>query len=334
MTAAAATPSDSARLAAIEWQLCLSGGSATDADRQAFDIWLAASPLHGAAWQHLNAALGNALRVIDPKLLTAAGPLRRSLLRPQDTQRRRLNKLLLASGALLAGGAWLDRQIPLRHIAADYVTGTGQRRRILLPDGSVMELDARSAASADFSMGKRLVRLETGAAIFELAGSAATPAPAVNLPLRVLTAEGEVLLNAGRALVQCESGKSLCVALVGDAEIITRQGQSRGLAAGQGAWFDTRQIDATQEAQAHAAAWQEGQIEVHNEPLQRVADALSRYRPGWIRVSPAASRLRVSGLFPLDNTDRALEALRHTQPITLRRFGALYVMIDVSAPQA
>lgn len=65
-----------------------------------------------------------------------------------------------------------------------------------------------------------------------------------------------------------------------------------------------------------------------------MVDALARYRSGWIRVSAAASRLRVSGLFPLDDTERALEALRHTQPITLRRFGAWLVMIDVAARQA
>lgn len=332
MTVAHATTMLAARNAAIDWQLCLSGGSVTDADRHAFDAWLAASPLHGAAWQHLHAALGSALRVIDPKLLTAAGPLRHALLQPQEAQRRRLNKLLLAASALLIGGAALDRHIPLRHVAAEFVTGTGQRRRVMLPDGSMMELDARSAASADFSAGKRLVHLQTGAAVFDLAGASTPSSPP--RPLHIQTDQGEVQLHAGRALLQCASGRSLCVALAGDSEIITRQGQRRRLTAGQGAWFDSHQIDPTQEAQSHAAAWQEGQIEVHNEPLQRVIDALSRYRPGWIRVSPAAARLRVSGLFPLDDTDRALQALRHTQPITLRQFGALYVMIDTADTQA
>ena len=44
--------------------------------------------------------------------------------------------------------------------------------------------------------------------------------------------------------------------------------------------------------------------------------------------------VQLNGLFPLDDTERALEALRHTQPITLRRFGAWLVMIDVATRQA
>ncbi|WP_437695127.1 FecR domain-containing protein [Achromobacter xylosoxidans] len=293
---------------------------------------MAASPLHQAAWQHLEAALGSALHAIDPRLLSASGALRRSLLRPQEAQRRRLNKLLLTAGGLVGGAVCLDRFLPLTHVAADYLTATGQRRTVALPDGAVMELDARSAASVDFSGGRRRVRLEAGAIVLKLADGAGAVGGAP--PLRIQTAQGAVLPRSGSVLVQCAEDRSQCVALTGQAGIVTVGGQQRRLGEGEGAWFDAHRIDPVQAAQTHAAAWQEGRIEVHDEPLQRVVDALARYRPGWIRVSAAASRLRVSGLFPLDDTERALEALRHTQPITLRRFGAWLVMIDVAARQA
>lgn len=327
-----ATPAAAAREAAIAWRLCLSGGAATEADQRAFEAWLAASPLHQAAWQHLEAALGSALHAIDPRLLSASGALRRSLLRPQEAQRRRLNKLLLTAGGLVGGAVSLDRFLPLTHVAADYLTATGQRRTVALPDGAIMELDARTAASVDFSGGRRLVRLEAGAIVVRLADGADAVGGAS--PLRIQTAQGAVLPRSGSVLVQCAEDRSQCVALTGQAGIVSVGGQQRLLAEGEGAWFDAHRIDPVQAAQTHAAAWQEGRIEVHDEPLQRVVDALARYRPGWIRVSAAASRLRVSGLFPLDDTERALEALRHTQPITLRRFGAWLVMIDVAARQA
>jgi transmembrane sensor len=203
---------------------------------------------------------------------------------------------------------------------------------VALPDGAIMELDASTAASVDFSGGRRLVRLEAGAIVLKLADGADAVGGAP--PLRIQTAQGAVLPRSGSVLVQCAEDRSQCVALTGQAGIVTVGGQQRLLAEGEGAWFDAHRIDPVQAAQTHAAAWQEGRIEVHDEPLQRVVDALARYRPGWIRVSAAASRLRVSGLFPLDDTERALEALRHTQPITLRRFGAWLVMIDVAARQA
>ncbi|MFY3603805.1 FecR family protein [Achromobacter xylosoxidans] len=327
-----ATSAAAAREAAIAWRLCLSGGAATEADQRAFEAWFAASPLHQAAWQHLEAALGSALHAIDPRLLSASGALRRSLLRPQEAQRRRLNKLLLTAGGLVGGAVCLDRFLPLTHVAADYLTATGQRRTVALPDGAIMELDARSAASVDFSGGRRRVRLEAGAIVLKLADGAGAVGGAS--PLRIETAQGAVLPRSGSVLVQCAEDRSQCVALTGQAGIVSVGGQQRLLAEGEGAWFDAHRIDPAQAAQTHAAAWQEGRIEVHDEPLQRVVDALARYRPGWIRVSAAASRLRVSGLFPLDDTERALEALRHTQPITLRRFGAWLVMIDVAARQA
>ncbi|MFJ1300691.1 DUF4880 domain-containing protein [Pseudomonadota bacterium AL_CKDN230030165-1A_HGKHYDSX7] len=306
------------REAAIEWQVCLSSGQASDADRAAFERWLAESPSHGAAWQRLNAALNGTLHALRPGLLADGDALRRSLVGPQLAQRRRLAKLALAGGALLLGAGVADRYVPLQSLAAGYVTRTGERRRVALPDGNIMELDARSAASWE---GPHVVRVSAGAAIFELGGSQA---------LQLRLPQGEVRLAQGRVMVRCGAGRSFCLALRGTAAVTTLAGARQALAPGQSVWFDARQVDAVQNGQAHAAAWQNGELEVHDEPLQTVVDALARYRPGWLRMSPQAARLRVTGLFPLDDGDRALEALRNTLPIRMQRVSRWYVMIDLA----
>lgn len=306
------------REAAIEWQVCLSSGQASDADHAAFDRWLAESPSHGAAWQRLNAALHGTLHALRPELLADGDALRRSLVRPQLAQRRRLGKLALAGGALLLGAGVADRYVPLQYLAAGYITRTGERRRVTLPDGNVMELDARSAASWE---GQHVVQVSAGAAIFDVAGGQG---------LQVRLPQGEVRLAQGRAMVRCAAERSFCLALSGTAEVATLEGALQPLAPGQSVWFDARQIDTVQNGQVHAAAWQNGELEVHDEPLQTVVDALARYRPGWLRMSPQASRLRVTGLFPLDDGDRALEALRNTLPIRLQRMSRWYVMIDLA----
>lgn len=307
-----------ARAAAIEWQVCLTSGQANDADRAAFELWLAESPSHGVAWQRLNAALDGTLHALRPGLLADGDALRRSLVRPQLAQRRRLGKLALAGGALLLGAGVADRYVPLQYLAAGYVTRTGERRRVALPDGNVMELDARSAASWE---GQHVVRVSAGAAIFELRGGQG---------LQVRLPQGEVRLASGRAMVRCGAERSFCLALSGAADVTTLTGVRQPLAPGQGVWFDARQVDAVQNGQAHTAAWQNGELEVHDEPLQTVVDALARYQPGWLRISPQASRLRVTGLFPLDDGQRALEALRNTLPIRLQRLSRWYVMIDLA----
>lgn len=306
------------REAAIEWQVCLSSGQASDADRAAFDRWLAESPSHSAAWQRLNAALNGTLHALRPGLLADGDALRRSLAGPQLAQRRRLGKLALAGGALLLGAGVADRYVPLQSLAAGYVTRTGERRRVALPDGNTMELDARSAASWE---GPHTLWVSAGAAIFEVGSGQG---------LQVRLPQGEVRLGQGRAMVRCEAERSFCLALSGAAEVMTLAGARQTLAPGQGVWFDARQVNAVQNGQEHAAAWQNGELEVHDEPLQTVVEALGRYRPGWLRMSPQAARLRVTGLFPLDDGDRALEALRNTLPIRLQRLGRWYVMIDLA----
>lgn len=304
------------RQAAIEWQVCLSSGLASDAERAAFEHWLAEHPAHGQAWARLNQALNSTLSRLSPGLLADGAALRRSLVGPQLAQRRRLGKLALAGGALLLGAAIGERYLPLRQLSATYVTRTGERRRIALPDGNAMALDARSAASLE---GPGKIRVSAGAALFELA-----QAMQVELP------QGALMLSQGRAMVRCTAERSLCLVLEGSAEIVTSGGARQHLGKGQSAWFSTTQIDTVQTDQTYAAAWQDGQLEVHDQPLQTVVDALAAYRPGWLRISPQAARLRVTGLFPLDDSDRSLEALRHTLPIRIARYGAWYVKIDVA----
>ena len=306
------------REAAIQWQVCLSSGTASDADRAAFARWLAENPSHHGAWQRLNAALDGTLHRLKADLLADGDPLRRSLVRPQLAQRRRLAKLALTGGVLLLGAGAADRYVPLRHLTAGYVTRTGERRRVALPDGNLMDLDARSAASL---AGEHAVQVTAGAALFTVTSLAG---------LQVQLPQGEVRLGPGQAMVRCADGRSFCVALSGAAEVATQAGARQQLAPGESVWFDAQQIDAVQTGQQYAAAWQHGELEVHDGPLQTVIDALARYRPGWLRASPQAARLRVTGLFPLDDSERALEALRNTLPIRLQRLSRWYVMVDLA----
>ncbi|VFR41985.1 Fe2+-dicitrate sensor, membrane component [plant metagenome] len=327
MSTKAVAPSVAAREAAIAWQICLSSGDATDADRYAFERWLAATPLNQQAWRHLEAALGKALHGVEPGLLSATAPLRRSLVGPRNAMRRKLGRLLLFAGVIGGAGVGADRLVPLRYVASGIVTRTGERRRIVLPDGSLMELDARSAATPDFSDRQRVVKLEAGAGVFSPADLTGAPA------LRIQTAHGEARVLSGSAMVRCDDARALCVALAGTTEIVLPSGRTHRLQAGGSAWFGQHGL-AVGAAQPHAAAWRNGQLEVYDEPLAQVVAALSRYRAGWLRVSPAAGTLRVTGLYSLDDTDRALDSLRHTLPITVARYGGLVVMIDLATRQA
>ncbi|MRU32306.1 hypothetical protein FGX02_00885, partial [Xylella fastidiosa subsp. multiplex] len=58
-----------------------------------------------------------------------------------------------------------------------------------------------------------------------------------------------------------------------------------------------------------------------------VHDQLDRYRPGRLRCDDAVASLRVSGAFPIDDTDRALAAVERALPVRISRFTRYYVRV-------
>ncbi|MNF09808.1 fec operon regulator FecR [compost metagenome] len=62
--------------------------------------------------------------------------------------------------------------------------------------------------------------------------------------------------------------------------------------------------------------------------LGEVIDALRPYRDGVLRISEAAAKLRVFGVFPLDDSERSLQSLAQVLPITLSRYGPI-TLIDI-----
>ena len=51
--------------------------------------------------------------------------------------------------------------------------------------------------------------------------------------------------------------------------------------------------------------------------LDRFIDELRRYRPGLITLAPEVAGLRLSGVFPLADTDRILQSLVQVLPVRI-----------------
>ena len=77
-----------------------------------------------------------------------------------------------------------------------------------------------------------------------------------------------------------------------------------------------RQLDPRQ---AGEGVWEDGLLEVHDQPLGEIIEALRPYRRGVLRISNDAAALRVSGVFPLDNSDQALRSLQEVLPIKVEQ---------------
>lgn len=324
----AALPREQAIAWLVEWR----SGTMSQAQRQAFERWRTAQPVHEAAWAQVSGALDRALQPLAAHTRgdAAAADAAVDALVQQPAagaQRRRIvGGALAVAGAGIVGSAVADRFMPVHGLLADARTATGERRTIDLADGSRLLLDARTVIDIDSGRSRR-VRLREGALIADVADGV--------MPFVVGTRHGEVRtlgLPGTRCMVRALEARMQVAVL---AQVVTVQvpgGASETLTAGQGVWVDGSGAIARGAAPAHdMAAWERGMLAVHDGTLGEVAAALRPYRRGFIRVSPAAARLRVLGTFPLDDTDLALQALADTLPVVITRYqGGWMVVIDVA----
>ncbi|MNI78379.1 fec operon regulator FecR [compost metagenome] len=58
-----------------------------------------------------------------------------------------------------------------------------------------------------------------------------------------------------------------------------------------------------------------------------MVEALRPYSRGFVRLAPQVRGLRVQGVFPLDDPDRAFNALAETLPIRVDRYSPWLTLI-------
>jgi transmembrane sensor len=311
---------------AADFRVLLDSGRATQADRQACDAWRRQSDAHELAWVALDRRLASCtadLRMLAGQMSGHGKAVKDVLTLPNRSRRVALLALVGAAGALATAGV-VDRWIPLATLAAAYSTRTGERRTWRLADGSALTLDARSSADVDVGAKDRSLLLREGQAIMQVA--AGSPFVAQSWHCRAeLPAQA-----AGTFMVRLAQRRTLLVAMRGNLDVVPAGGKRFVLAEGSGCWLDESSVTLLGAMEAAAeTAWQGGRIQILDQPLAVLIDALRNYRPGYIRVSDSAARLRVQGVFSLDDTESTLHALAETMPVQVRRYGPWLVDIKL-----
>lgn len=288
---------------AIAWAVRLQMHGATPDALHSLQRWRDADPGHEQAWQRL-AAIGSQFSGLPPEASRAT--LDASLARRR--QRRQALKVLAGIG--FAGTAtWFA--IDTR---ADYRTGTGQRLAVRLPDGSLLHLNAGTAVRLRFDGAQRLLTLLHG----EIAIT--TQADPQRRPFLVDTGEARMLALGTRFTVRRlagadgmltrlavqEHGVQLQTAASAARPLLVQTGDSV-LTDGARTWRETAHDD--------PAAWLDGVIAARDMPLGQLVAELARHRHGLLLCDADIAHLPVSGVFQLDDPERALRVLLHTQPI-------------------
>lgn len=292
---------------AAEWIAQLWSDDATEQDRADCARWRARHPNHEQAWQCLIA--------IEGKLGSVPREAARHALRTPAGAGRRRALRALGLGALAVGAGYAMRGTDAwQRAASDYRSGTGEIRALTLPDGSHLALSTGSAIDLRFTDGERLVVLRAG----EILIATAPDPAAVPRPFRVRTRHGTVQALGTRFSVRDDDATSRVAVFEGAVEIrpVHAPDKTVRLNAGRGSRFSMDGVEAVEPVSENAAAWSRGVLVADDMRLDAFIAELSRYRSGLLRCDPAVAHLRVSGVFSLRDTDRALDNLTRGLPVT------------------
>lgn len=303
---------------AADWYATLRDESVCEQDRLAWRAWLKASPENGRAWEHIDAVS----RRFDPLRGSQAGALpatvagveaaRRGPLR----RRRLLNGLAGVLGLGVAG--WLGwRQAPVAQFVAalrsDHHTATGERREIVLADGTRTWLNTATALQVDYQDSARRLVLRGGEILVETAEDGQAR------PFYVQTRFGRLQALGTRFSVRLTEAHTRLDVFEGTVEIRTAAGPVRRVDAGQAALFDGQAVTPLGKADQVREAWHRGRLPADDMALGELLAELGRYRRGPISVAPEVAQLKVMGVYPTDDTDRALAMLERHLPIRVHR---------------
>lgn len=290
---------------AIAWWVRLQSGLADAGQRQCCEAWLAQDPSHRQAWERLE-RIGRDVRKVPSALAHAA------LSTPGQVSRRTvLRGLLAVSGVTLIGWAGY-RHTPWQRLAADLSTGLGERRSVQVADGLHITLNSDSALRLSQQGETRGISLLRGEILVRT-----EPRPGF-AALRVDTGYGELLAEHARFdLRRTDAGARVGV-YEGNVQLL-RAGAMTQAEAGERLTFsdggDVRRLA----SHPDRLAWVDGLVVAKNWRLDAFARYIGRQRAGMIRVDPAVAGLRLSGVFPLDDAERALKALEPVLPISVTR---------------
>ncbi len=295
---------------AAEWLVVMNAGAVSAEDRQAWMAWRARSATHEQAWQRAE------------RLMGAFGGIPAALAMPALDRPRSRRAALAKLAALLAvaPAAWSAwRWSDTEGWTADIRSATGERREIRLDDGTRLTLDTASAIDVRYDAGQRIVLLRAGEIYIETAGDPR--------PFEVHTRDGKLRALGTRFSARLQDGGTRLAVQEGAVRVATEH-DTLVLNAGQQTAFSARGIDAAAPSDPAAIGWTRGMLLADGMPLGALVAELARYRKGVTRCDPAVAALRVSGAFPLSDTDRSLAMLAATYPVTVAsRLGGYWITV-------
>lgn len=294
---------------ALHWYLRLKDASATGQDHHAFQIWLALSPRHAAAYQ---SAIQLWEDIEAPAQLLYQQHQRSCRSSPHRTKRPMrwgwgwgwgwATAALLMLSMLVSAELWRD-PARLDRWMADIATSPGQVQRTVLEDGSTLLLDGNSAIDITIDATRREVSLHRGRLWMDAAKQ--------QQPLLINAGDASILVLGTHFAVSRSSSR--ITVTVEEGEVTVRDALDRQtlVSAGQQLIVYHGELGIIEEIDPLLAfAWKEGHIIFDQASIEDLVEQLERMRPGRILFDAQAfAGLSFSGSFPANQPNMLIDTL-------------------------
>lgn len=285
---------------ALDWVARLKSGAPTRADVEALQRWRGQSPAHEEAFRTAARIFRNAG--------IAAGELagqRDAIVAAQALQTppsAALVRRAVLGGALAAAAAsYLVVRPPLglwpslEELSADYRTGKGEQRKIVVSPGVSLELNTQTSIALRPAPNETRIELISGEA-------AVVALPSSPKPFVMLAANGRISARQADFNARCIDGNVRVSCLSGMVDVdVAESGKVVQLRAAEQVSYSPGGLEVSVPVDpAQVAAWQAGLLIFRDQTLADVVDEVNRYRPGRIIITSADLKRRVvNGTFQI-----------------------------------
>jgi transmembrane sensor len=288
---------------ALDWVARLKSGAPTRADVDALQRWRAQSLAHEEAFRKAvrifrNAGIAAGELADRPEAVDAAQIL-------QKLPSRKLPPKMFARRAFLGGAmaaaavGYLIVRPPLglwpslEELSADYRTGKGEQRKIVVSAEVSLELNTQTSIALRSAPDETRIELISGEA--SVTATRASPKPFV-----MLAANGRIQAKQADFNARCLDGNVRVTCLNGTVDV-AQAGKVVQLRAGEQVSYSPGGIETSVSVDAtQVAAWQSGLLIFRDQALADVVDEVNRYRSGKIIITNADLKHRVvNGTFQI-----------------------------------
>ena len=325
------------------WLTRLQSEDCTEEERRDFSAWLLKKTAHAQAYQEVQNFWQN-LNTVEPLINQELVAARNYLQRPASQSRLFSPRLGWAFAVMVILG--ISPYLYLNATTQTYQTAKGERQTVQLADGSQIILNTDTQLNVHYGFTSREVNFIQGEALFSVIHDEKKPFTVTaakgviedvgtrfNVYQHDSQAATQILLSGLEKLeYRGYDSAGIATVLEGEVQITTAENPTpRHITAGLQTSYNAQgQISPLEKTDVNnVTAWQTGKLIFKKQPLHEVLAQLARYHDVELQLSEnTIQNLSVSGTFPADNLNLALNSISTALPIKFTQTGERTVLIS------